>query len=397
MKSFTGIIFKKELLDIVRDRRTVLMTFLLPLVLYPVMFWFIGSQTAEMLDGPSETVIAAESAAAEDLSALLGDPVFSGAGIRVAITGDPASALREGEADLVLESFTVSGGKTDIELIYDPNKTSSSMSLSHFNDLLNAYNQAAQTAELAKQGIKLADLTPLRVSAASLAALEGEEESGAGMFLSMMLPMLMILLLSVGGMATAVDLFAGEKERRTFEPLLCTGARRTDILAGKLLAVAVMSLLSAIASVSGMVVGYLVNPRAMTMGLDDAQGIALPLPTILFVLLIIAATAVFFSGLHILLSTYARSVKEASTYGAFVMMASYVPIFATMQMLGGDFELWSAFVPIMNVSGCLKMVLAGIEDPLYMLITLGVTLLFVGIVLAAGRYMFKKENIMLRA
>jgi sodium transport system permease protein len=198
-------------------------------------------------------------------------------------------------------------------------------------------------------------------------------------------------------MPTAVDLFAGEKERRTFEPLLCTGARRTDILAGKLGAVTVMSMLGALASGAGMVVGYLVNPRAMTMGLDDVQGLAIPPGTLLFVLLIIAALAIFFSGLHILFSTYARSIKEASTYGSFVMIASYIPVFGTMMKLGGDFELWSAFVPVMNVTGCLKKVLAGINDPVYMTVTFGVTAVFVAVVLVLGRYMFNKENIMLRA
>ncbi|MDR1692100.1 MAG: ABC transporter permease subunit [Oscillospiraceae bacterium] len=397
MKSFTGIIFKKELLEIVRDRRTILTTFLLPLLLYPVMFWFIGSQTADQIEGPSETVLAAGEGAAAAIETILRDPVFADAGIRVVTAADPTAALRDGEADAAVVSLTQDGGFTDLRLIYDPNKTSSSMSVSHISGLLTAYNQVAQSQKLAELGISLSDLAPVSFEAVSLEIESGGEESGAGMFLSMMLPMLMIMLLSIGGMATAVDLFAGEKERRTFEPLLCTGARRTDILAGKLLAVTVMSILSAVASVVGMVAGYLVNPRAMTLGLDDAQGLALPLPTVLFILLIVAATAVFFSGLHILLSTYARTVKEASTYGSFVMIVSYVPIFATMQMLGGDFEQWTAFVPVMNVTGCLKMVLAGIENPLYMMITLLVTVLFVGIVLAAGRYMFQKENIMLRA
>jgi sodium transport system permease protein len=109
------------------------------------------------------------------------------------------------------------------------------------------------------------------------------------------------------------------------------------------------------------------------------------------------AMAIFFSGLHILLSTYARTVKEASTYGSFVMIACYIPIFATMNMMGGDFKFWSAFVPVMNVTGCLKMVLAGINDFTYFGITLAVTAAFVLIVMIAGRYMFKKENIMLRA
>lgn len=396
MKSYSGIIIKKELTDIIRDRRSIIMTLLLPLVLYPVMFWFIGSQTAEQINGPSETRIALQGDAAA-LQSLLSDPIFADASIAVKETNDALSALKAGDADIAVEVSASDSALPSFRLIYDPNKTSSSSALGHFEGLLNAYTQKVQAQTLAEMGIDLAALVPFSFVEVSLAVETGETESGAGMFLSMMLPMLLVMLLSVGGMATAVDLFAGEKERRTFEPLLCTGARRTDILTGKLGAVTIMSLLSAVASVAGLAFGYLLNPSAMTLGLDDAQGLAISPLVALFILLIVAAMAVFYSGLHILLSTYARSVKEASTYGSFVMLASYIPIFASMSKLGGDFEFWTAFVPVMNVTGCLKMVLAGITDVPYFAITFGETAVFVVVVLLLGRFMFKKENIMLRA
>jgi sodium transport system permease protein len=392
MKGYMGIIFRKEMLDIFRDRRSIIMGLLLPIILYPAMFWFIGSQTAAQIDGPSEVIIAANAASHTELSAVLADPIFSDANIILLENADPVAMLTNGDADLAV---TVDG--TQLRIVFDQNRTSSAMSMNHIAGLLGAFNHAAQTQALAEMGINLADLAPYFIHAVSLDVETGEAASGAGVFLSIMLPMMLVILLSVGGMATAVDLFAGEKERRTFEPLLCTGARRTDILAGKLWAVTIMSLLSALTSVAGMGLGYLLNPRAMTAGLDDVQGLTLPPASILFIVLIIMAMAIFFSGVHILLSTYARTVKEASTYGSFVMIACYVPIFATMNMMGGDFAFWTSFVPVMNVTGCLKMVLAGISDFAYFGITLGVTAAFVLVVMIAGRYMFKKENIMLRA
>jgi sodium transport system permease protein len=389
MKSFVGIIFLKEMLDIFRDRRSIIMGLLLPLVLYPAMFWFIGSQTAAQIEGPSEVTVAADAGAAGDLRDIMGE--FNN--VFVNESNDPVAALRNGEADIA-----VLADGTHFRLVHDQNRTASAMSVQHLVNLLSIYIQLEQARMLEEtHNITLADLAPFTFEAVSLDVETGEQASGMGMFLSMMLPMLLVILLSVGGMATAVDLFAGEKERRTFEPLLCTGARRTDILAGKLWAVTVMSLLSALTSVAGMVLGYAINPRAMTLGLDDAQGLALPPTTLLFIVLIIMAMAIFFSGLHILLSTYARTVKEASTYGSFIMIACYVPIFATMNMMGGDFDFWTAFVPVMNVTGCLKMVLAGINDFAYFGATLGMTAAFVIAVMLAGRTMFKKENIMLRA
>jgi sodium transport system permease protein len=393
MKSFTWLILKKELLDIFRDRRSIIMTFALPLVLYPLMFLFIGSQAKAEIDGPSMTRIYIDSYVA----GILDDPIFDDFNHTIVEThNSPADALADGSVDIVVtqerRSFSIDPNYV-LRILYDPNRTSSAISAHHFSGLMAAYNQSAQAQALLEMGIDLDALAPLSFEMIAL----DDETGGAGLFLSIVLPMLLVILLSVGGMPTAVDLFAGEKERRTFEPLLCTAARRSDILAGKLGAVTIMSLLGALASGLGLLIGYLVSPSAMTLGLDDAQRLVLPASTILLALLIIMAMAVFFSGLHVLLSTYARTVKEASTYGSFVMLASYVPVFASMNKLGGDFELWSAFVPVMNVTGSLKMVLGGIHNPAYMAATLGSTAAFVGVVLLAGKYMFTKENIMLRA
>jgi sodium transport system permease protein len=392
MRSFTGLILKKELLEIFRDRRSVIMALALPLIIYPLMFWFIGSQASAELGGPSETRIAADTRAYAELSAIFEDPVFEASDLIIFISKDPLHELAAGGADIAAYFPQAS----DLSLIYDPNRTTSFFASGHLTHLLMEYNQAEQAREVFERwGEDLAELAPVSFAAEALVTEEGM--GSAGLFLSMVLPMILVILLSVGGMPTAVDLFAGEKERRTFEPLLCTAARRTDILAGKLGAVTIMALLSALACGLGLFIGYMLSPSAMTLGMDDAQGLNLPPLTLLLTILIIMAMAVFFSGLHVLLSTYARTIKEASTYGSFVMIVAYVPVFASMNRLGGDFERWTAFVPVMNITGCLKMVLAGKSDMAYMGITLAVTAAFVFAVLAAGRYMFKKENIMLRA
>jgi sodium transport system permease protein len=397
MKSFIGLIFRKELLEIFRDRRSVIMALALPLVLYPLMFWIIGSQAAVEIHGPSMIRIAAGAEAREDILAILNDPIFDDFHWSMYYPDDPMEALTEGRAEIAAVLTDDSSAAVSLRFIYDANKTSSIIATSHLASLLVDYNQSVQIKALFEMDIDLAALAPVYFEMSSLESETGDETGSAGIFLSIVMPMLLVVLLSVGGMPTAVDLFAGEKERRTFEPLLCTAARRTDILAGKLGAVTVISLLGVLASGAGMYLGFIISPSAMTMGLDDAQGLILPPITILLTLLIIMAMAVFFSGLHVLLSTYARTVKEASTYGSFVMLAAYIPTFASMNKLGGDFDFWTAFVPIMNISGCLKMVLGGIHNPAYMTATLGTTAAFVGVVLLAGRYMFTKENIMLRA
>ena len=385
------IIFKKELLDIFRDRRALMMTVLLPLILYPVLFGYIGNQITDQITGPDQVIVAVNSPG--DLTLLQEHFTLEEERLLFVVDENPLEALETGDADLALS--VQPGERLLIRVEYDLNRTSSALAVGFFTNLLHEYSELVQQqALLEEHGIELEALSPFLVE---VSVMDAAEDGGAGEFLSMTLPMLLVLLLSVGGMATAIDLFAGEKERRTFEPLLCTGARRTNILAGKLGAVTVMSIVSALASVGGMVIGYFLNPEAMTMGMNDTAGLTIPPVTLLLVVLVVIASAIFFSGLHILLSTYARSIKEATTYGSFVMIATYIPVFATMMMRGGDFEFWAAFVPVMNITACLKQVLAGIHDTAFLLVTFAVTAAFVGIVLAVGRYMFTKENIMLRS
>ena len=402
-KSYVGIIFRKEMIDILRDRRSLLLSILLPIVLYPAMLWIMGSAFSGIQnEAMTNTTVAVE--AESGVYEYLLENVFAGIeGVTVEKTDDADAALRAGDVKVALRfgpgamASLTAENPVEAEVIYDQNKSASSASLDYIMVIINTYNSAAQERKLAELGISLENLTPLHASAVSLAQAEGEEGSDAGMMLSMMLPMMMVILLSVGGMATAVDIFAGEKDRRTFEPLLCTRAKRTDILTGKMGAVVVMSLVGAVASLGGMVLGYVINPTAMTMGMNDVGSFSIPASTLVLTALIIIAMALFFSGLHVLLATWSRTAKEASTYGSFIMIACYVPVFGSMYMQGGDFTMTHAFIPVMNTVGCLKMVLAGIADLPYMLATLGTTAFFVIAVLIAGRWMFGKESIMMRA
>lgn len=402
---YTAIIFRKEILDILRDRRSLLLSILLPLFLYPAMTWIMGMAFSGIQkEAMTNTTIAVQGEAG--LADYVQSHVLEGhTGVILERPGDPVAALRSGDVKIVLRfepgalDKLLAGEPVEATLLYDQTKSASSASLDYMQGILNAYNQTVQTRRLAELGISLEELTPFHIKPLTLAEMSGDESAGtdAGVMLSMMLPMMVVILLSMGGMATAVDLFAGEKERHTFEPLLCTRARRTDILTGKMGAVVVMSLVGALCSVGGILLGYAVNPEAMTMGMNDVGHMNIPLPTLLLTALIIVAMALFFSGLHVLLATWSRTVKEASTYGTFVMLACYIPVFGTMFMQGGDFTLVHAVIPVMNAVGCLKMVLAGIVNLPYMLITLGTTAAFVVAVLLIGRLMFGKENIMLRA
>lgn len=406
MRNHTGIVLRKELLDIVRDRRSIITALLVPLILYPMMFGLMGSVMNKVnKETTTNTTIMVEGPAG--LSDYLMQNVFNGvAGISLVEADDAVAALENGDVKVVLRfgqdalSSLQQGGKVDTTLIYNENKSASSASLSYVQTYLNAYNESAAEKKLSEMNITLADLKPFTANVMTVDELTGKKANNAGMMLSMILPMLVTIYLSIGGMAVATDIFAGEKERHTMEALLCTRAGRNDILIGKFAAVVIYSLVAVVSSISGIVVAYLAFPDTMNMGAADilgtAQGFSIPWQSAVFTITAIALLAMTFAAIQVIISCWARTVKEAGTYVSFLMIASYIPIFSTMMMQSGDFKLWSAFVPVLNTIGCMKMILGGVSDYAYMGLTLVMSAVFLLIALTGTRMMFKNENIMLR-
>ena len=399
MGKYTKVIFFKEMLDSFRDRRTILTSLLLPLLLYPMMFTLMNFGLSGMIEGVEErTTVAVTGSGAGAVRGILAlNP-----NLTITDSDDPVEALKNGEVTLALRAEQVPDGKLNVEIIYDDKKNDSTMAVNMVGSLISQYGQFAVEQSLAELGISLTELNPVTQTHKTLVEETGEGDGGsAGMMVSMMVPMLIVILLATGGMAIAGDLFAGEKERKTMEPLLCTRAGRSSILTGKLLAVTVFALLNVVASTVGMGVSFLMAPDLFNIS-DAADGAAqalsIPIPVLLLTVGLALLMALVFSGIHVLVSTYARTSKESATYGTFIMLASYLPAFGTMFMGAGDIQDWMMFVPVLNVAGALKMVLGGITNNyLFLLGSIGVSAVFLAAIMAAARWMFTKETIMLRS
>ena len=406
MKRYTGTVLRKELLDIIRDRRSLITALVVPIILYPMMFGLMGSFVNTMSkEAETNTTILIEGPAGMEDYVMRN--VFGGvSGVMAVTRDDAAEALENGDVKVVMRfgpdalDRLQSGQSAEMTLIFDDNKSASSASLEYVLSCIGVYNEIAVSQRLAEINVSLAELKPFSVSVATVAELTGKQPNSAGMLLSMMLPMLVTIYLSVGGMSVAIDIFAGEKERHTMEALLCTRAGRGDILIGKFIAVVLYSLVSVVSSASGIVIAYLAFPDMMNMGATDVIGgsevFSVPWQSAVFTVLAVAVLAMTFAAIQVIISCWARTTKEAGTYVSFLMILSYIPIFATMMMQSGDFGLWSAFVPVLNTIGCMKMVLGGIADYMYMSVTLAMSAVFLLIALAGTRLMFRNENIMLR-
>ena len=395
-------VLKKELLDMLRDRRTIITGILLPVILYPLMFGIMGSSMENMEKEVFEsTTVSFIGAKANEAQDLLAETFAIAEGVSIISSANPVKALEDGDIKVLIRAED-GGELIQLSLIYDENKMSSSNSMNYVSEIVNAFNNAVVQEKLHELGINMQELYPTAFGSMTLNAYieetTGEKVSNGsgGMMLGMMVPMMLVVILATGGMSAAVDLFAGEKERKTFEPLLTTRAGRFPVMMGKFMAVNCFAAGTAIMMVVGMVGGFLINPSMITMGMGENINLSLPIGVILLAVLLVLLMTLIFSGIHVAISTWSRTIKEASSYSTFIMLAAMIPSFVTMYMQAGDVELWMMAVPVLNVIGALKIVLAGMLQYNYILVAIASSAAFLAIVLGFTLNLFKKEQIMFR-
>ena len=397
------IVFKKEVRDIIRDKKTVITSILVPMVLMPVFNILVGGGVENLQRGITEnvTIALAESSNTPDIRTLVEERIIrSNPNIRLVDTDNPVEAVKKEEVRAVLEfekdyAAKLAEGKTfEIRILYDQSKTKSEGAFSIVSEAIESLNRSIVEERLTALGMSAELLEPAKIVGSNVA--EGGNSTG-NMMILMVLPLMISLLISLCGIPAATDLVAGEKERNTFEPLLTTKPGRSSLLMGKYLTVAMFSIVSVAAIAAGMGIGYILNPNTLTMGTGELGGFTMdPLAGILLFIITIAL-GMTFTGLQIAISTYARSFKEAQTYMSFLTFAAMIPGYATMFMQPNDIQTFMFALPVLNTIAAFKMILGGLMNYVNLLLALGTSVLYVAGTLWLAARLFNKEKVLFRS
>ena len=172
------------------------------------------------------------------------------------------------------------------------------------------------------------------------------EKDMSGMMLSMIAPMLCVVFLFAGSMSLVPESIAGEKERGAFATMLVTPVKRKAIALGKIVALSGISLISGACSFAGLVLSL---PKLIQ---SEETGVSLSVSAYgftdyLMLFLIILSTILVIVGLMSLLSTLAKSVKEANGYVGPLMIVVMVAAMANV-FLGDKIGAWAYFIPVFN-------------------------------------------------
>jgi sodium transport system permease protein len=386
------IVFKKELVDIFRDRKTLLVGVLIPLIIFPVLSMVMGksmNKTAEQVESNLKLAIVDNSG-----SSSLAQFIKTQNSINLIETTNIEEDLKSGkilaaiEIPKGFEENIVRESLTDIKLTYDNSSQQSQIAMNKLNAFIDMYSKTVVTQRLAKRNISGDIINPVSIS---MITVEKESEGMGKFMLSLMLPLMLVIYTVAGPMGAAVDLGAGEKERGTLEPLLTTQAGRLSLLWGKFFAITTMGLMTSVASLGGLFIAM-----RQKGGLFEGSSGNIEVSAILLIGLVTLLLTMVFGALELAISIYARSFKEAQTYISPLMMISFVPTYATYMLDAKNIDSFYFHIPLANAVCLLKEFISGIYNYNHIGITFAwIAVYIVGSVLFA-RYMFSKEEVVFR-
>ncbi len=327
--SSAAIVFRKELREIVRDRRT-LMAIGLAVIASPLVLLVI-SQVSTRSVALTYTV-----GYSGDMPAGL-DVLFKATGLKLERVDDPAEAARK-EVDLGV-AFSASG----IDEYYDPTRQSAQITDIRLQTILGKYDAARIAAALQEKGVDPSILNPLPVK---IHPLSSPAEAAGNAFLSFFLPYILITMSLTGGLSAALDSSAGERERKTLESLLLTPAPRGSVLIGKVLAVSLISLVAAVAAIASMLIALSRIDFGISQGVHTHVALS-PLAAVVMVWLALLL-ALAFASVTVTLGTLARNFRQGQAYATPLYFITIFP--ASIVLFIPDFNPGLAYyaIPILN-------------------------------------------------
>jgi sodium transport system permease protein len=351
----TGAIFRKEMKDHLRDRRSILSGLLMPIlgpITFLAMFSLIASWVRE--DRPlTVPVVGAQNA--PNLIAFL---QRHGAILETA-PPDFEAQVRDGKLDFALsvpedygKEFEA-GRSAPLQLIEDSSRNKSRPQVMRLRRLLEGYVRRTSALRMIARGVSPMLVAPLDLTDVDLAT----PEKTAASVLSM-LPLFLLMSVFVGGLHLAIDCTAGERERGSLEPLLVNPVSRGAVVTGKWLAV----IAAAAAAVLISLAGFAVAVRRVPLQ-DLGVKFHLGAPEALGLLAACLPLAMFAAALQMTLAFFARTFKEAQTYLSMLMLIPIVPAtFLSLQPIKSTFAAMA--VPVLGQTLLMSDVLRGEPIPL---------------------------------
>lgn len=393
-----GVVYRKELTDQLRDRRTIISMVVIPILMFPLLTVGMGTLVVKLVSSAKQEVPKVMILGGGD-SPKVTEAVHSFPGIQIVPPAADAAAQvtdkRIRAAVQVPGGFDASiekGESSKISIEYYQGDMKSEFAAQTLQKLLGDYREKIAKEQLTAWHVPTGLLDPFEVNQQNVAPPEKVGGSTFGGFI----PYVIIILCLTGAMYPAMDLTAGEKERGTMETILCSPVSRTDLVLGKFFMVVTASLATAILSVSSMSISFLWAQRALSgAGQENPLNVSIDPRGILAVLTMVLPLSVLFSAAMLAISLFAKSFREAQSYLSPLTIIVIMP--AVMSVLPGiELNMKTAFVPILSTSLVSKEIVSGNHPWGFIALIFATSCVYAGIALAIAVRLFNREDVLFR-
>jgi sodium transport system permease protein len=358
MKRAWWIVFRKEAVDNLRDRRALTSALLGPVLSLGLAVGLLGalaSALAKKAEGPLDLPVVGAEHAPNLIAFLRQNDVNV-----LPAPADPEAAVRAGGHDAVLiipadfrEGFRA-GRAARVEVLTDDSKLFAGASARRARALVEAYGRQIGALRLVARGVSPEIQAAIGVDERDLSTPQARLFRLLGM-----VPAFVIFAVFLGGMYIAIDTTTGERERGTLESLLLNPVSRTQVVAGKLLATMAFSTLAlAETGVTLALLPRLMPPSLFGVRLDFdpravvvAFAVALPL-------------TLLFSAAQMVVASFTRSFKEAQTYLSYLVLIPFIPS-TVVTVFPVKLQAWMMVIPTFSETMLITRLLRGepVEPP----------------------------------
>jgi sodium transport system permease protein len=397
-----GIVYRKELTEALRDRRTLITMVVVPLLIFPLFSVGFGAAIAALIGKAKEETPRVMVIGGEDSPTVL-------AGLKrvpkiqiVPLEPNWQEQVVNKQVPVVVEvpkdfERNLAEQKEQTVLIHDyEGDLKSETAKEKIEKYFTEYRDSIVKDRLAARNLPVTVLKPFEVKPHNVAP---PEKSGGALFFGGFIAYIVVFLCLNGGMHPAMDLTAGEKERGTMETILSSPISRAHLVIGKFLLVLTTALVTAALSVISMAISFAIanslHSKPIQAGEADVS-LHIGFGAALSVFIMAVPLAVLFSSVLITISTFAKTYKEAQSYIMPIMFIVIIPAIAAM-LPGVELTLKLALVPVLNVSLLCKELVIGTYHWNFIAIIFLSTCVYAAAALFIAVKMFQRESVLFRS
>ncbi len=368
-----ALVYGKELRETLRDRRTLFVMVLFPLVVYPLMSLLLAQVMASK---------ASKNAAHASRVAVSGAPGDTAA-LRKMVDGDRANFALQATG----ETTDVELGRLDALILVSGGRPGKTAATVVYDETREPSNQARERIDRLLSGALPAQCQP------TYAVTDRSIAPGAkvgGYLLSKVLPLVVVIMVMLGAFYPAIDITAGERERGTLETILASPVDRFDLMTGKVLAVATLAAVTGMLNLVSISLTMLEGIRLMG-GATDA--LRIPWSRTLASLTMVVPSAFLFASVMVAVGAMARGFKEAQNLLTPIYFLCITP--ALIAGLG-EYEMAGValVVPGVNVTLLARAIVLGNARIGPALVVIASTLAYGGIALALAARLYDSERLL---